>query len=450
MFFLRFFIIVFFFSSGAIALSEQDWIEDRDAISSTLTLYREHYLAQSLNIEKVKRKSPVVATPWLREMVEGWKLPLIEQQEACRVIYTLGSYQALLERTPYDIGQIVRLLKFPFEQIGSISQCINSSKNEGAKNIYEEALGLMTMIHYGIQQYFQEKSDHTQSKLGFKTEHEELKEKLTDLDYKNYLKEKIAVEKSMFWLPSHQRHVDFYNEEIKKLESELRDVKERLSAQEVKKSVGEDPKKPKLQPQENVTLVEASRVQPSPFPAVQASAEGVQDLSDALEKKSLFPTAAEEEGASTGEDEISSAVATVSLEASEYETIQRDLALQYERDRAKKLSKKQPAGAAASLLEEEQPTAKVGTAEEDIKDHPTLKQIFSLDTNLKYEKFLGFLKSLSLRMEERIGGLVVWFDDEMCKIFHRPHVQGNVVPFIDLTVAKRALKHINITPSFGK
>ncbi len=123
--------------------------------------------------------------------------------------------------------------------------------------------------------------------------------------------------------------------------------------------------------------------------------------------------------------------------------LQREFELQCEEDRRLKRTPKKRSPSAVTT-----DTGASAEEKESIIDHPTLKRIFSLDVNLRYEEFLGFFRDLKLKMEERDGGITVWFNSELSKTFHRPHTQGNVVPYYDLRVAKRSLKLINIKLSF--
>ena len=92
-----------------------------------------------------------------------------------------------------------------------------------------------------------------------------------------------------------------------------------------------------------------------------------------------------------------------------------ELKLQFKQDRDAKLmrksskknvpKRKNPSGEDSSSLL----NTGAQSAEEDIKDHPTLKRIFLLNINLRNEEFLAFFQKMGFRMEDSSLGVTIWF-----------------------------------------
>lgn len=422
MLFLRFFFITFLLSSSALALTAEDWEEDKKEISSMLIRYRDHYLAQSLELARFSQAHPRLVTPEVKETLE-----------ACKTFLTWNFFQTQLERTSLDIPQIIGLLRFPFEERDSLSNKIASSRNDQAKNIYREAIGLMNMIHASIQQYFQQDSDRVRSSLGYTTGFESDKITFSNDAFKKYLKMEIETEKSMFWLPSRQRQPEVYLRKIRFLEGELLKINRKRLPQEEKDRVAAEPSLTS-QSQLLLSMPEERKQDQGPEEKAVTAKEG--------EIEAIIEHAYSLELDQREEDEVSDGA----LE--EWKSLQRDYEEQYAQDRLLKKrggKKRSSPEGSASLESQKEDPEKAG---ENLKDSPVLKRIFSLDVTLKFEEFLSIFTSLKLRIDERAGGIAVWFNEKIYKVFHRPHVRGGVVPYPDLVVAKRSLKDIDITPTF--
>ncbi|MBS0185295.1 MAG: hypothetical protein JSS34_02940 [Proteobacteria bacterium] len=369
---------------------------------------------------------------------------LDELIEAQKVFLSWGSFQSQLEQTPYEMSKIIQLLGFPFERMISIDQKIRSIHNEAAKNIYEEASSLMQLTHAVIQQCFQQQSDQVRVRMGHKTHYEEIKGLGIDKSFIDYLTSAINREKSMFWLPSRQRQQEIYLEKIQFLEKELAEAHETLFPQEKHEAVSTSSVQSPYPPVEKEERPEEKSpnlsVQQADASLVEQKADQEKDRID--EKFSLH----EQQKFKEDKDIEIPDIVEEAIFDEEHHAIQAQLNEQYKKDRQRKKDRKKLSFAAAAAENLETLNGKENF--KDFKDHPTLKRIFTLDITLKYEAFLDFFKELSLHIGERKGGICVWFNQELCKIFHRPHTRGNVVPFIDLKVAKTSLKKINIVPRF--
>jgi len=249
----------------------------------------------------------------------------------------------------------------------------------------------------------------------------------------------------MFWLPSRQRQPGIYLEKIQFFEKEFSEAHKKLFPQETHEAV---PTRPVQISHPHVERKKGAEEDSPDLSFQKDDATLREKKSEAQEKGRIKEEFSIQEPKKLKENEDSEIAESPEERAlaKEHHEIQAKLNEQYEKDRQLKKDRKKPSLAAAAA--EDPDTLEEKEALKDFKDHRTLKRIFTLDITLKYEAFLNFFKELGLRIEEREGGICVWFNQELCKIFHRPHTKGNVVPYIDLTVAKRSLKEINITPSF--
>lgn len=477
MIFFRMFIMTFFFSWTAWGvLDQKDWEEDKAMLSSILMTYRSHYVQKSIDLEKIKRTNP-----------RGFTQELSEVQNASKTFLLWGKFLSALEKSPFNIEEIIKVLgSFPFmEQRIFFGGMMRTCSVLPAKDIYEESCALLNTVHSVIQQYFQEHSDRVRADAGYLNKYEKVKKILWDAESPHQgassqsayekiqgmlsegevpeclqmVMDNLEVQKNLFWLPSHQRHADLYRARIENFERFLKYMED-VSYQEVSNSVPfcADEAQASYRPP-HLQEAKAGKEE-TIFSQAQEERVRFQDEREPPEDSKAFGVLKEEEPESPSRTEKFAQALDVFQGAAQEGALELDkaleeqLELQFKQDRAEKLKRKEikknvskkenPSGEDSSLLLN--PSAQ--SFEEDIKDHPTLKRIFLLDINLKIVEFIDFFHKMKLQIKEAEGGITIWFSEEVSKVFHRPHAAGNVVPYIDLTVAKKALKNINIVPRF--
>jgi len=427
------FISFLFLSFKAFALNAEDWIEDREAISAIITSHRTHYTQETIKFNCLSKKAPQYYTP---EMSEYQKLTE-------KFVKKLGTLQKAWDATEYDIDKITDLLRAPFEAIQEFSAL---SQNQP---VCKDFVNLMRTVHYTAQQYFQQESNRIRKEIRQKTDEEAIISLHQDdpLGLKSYFKEKLATEKYMLWLPSHLKHIGIYLDKISRYEKQIGILTQaiqdgRKTAQLIIENAIQTIIKPTILTQTNpmelllkemndlksLKRKEKMEEDPQKMPMVFQSQQSNNEAALKINKG--------EESEDEDENE-------------EIKQITKENEKQYQQDRRQKLITKKNEVRKNKKVNEV-PQNNSGQSKTNLtrqlRDHPVLLEIYNLNPRIKTENFIGFFTEAGFKITENLKSYTVWFSENLCKSFHRPHTAGGVIPFMDIKIAKRALKTIGLEP----